>query len=277
MMEHHISRTDISSTSQSLLEEIARDGWSEHLAAEFESGLGADVRRLVALHIYRLGLIGYRFDPGNAHRILRGRCLELFENCISDTWIALSGTLIQDYLGECEASGKQLPFLQYLTGVIRNITIDNARNLGLVPRYSERSLLRQLCRAKKEETRRAHVARALFYLRTKVQNELLSSCPRDLAATAYRDLYRLVHHFFEQYLPRQCSQIQRMAARSALARLVQTYMQEEYKQGVEYMASLTPWDPASSTRLQDRRNTDQSYTDEEFLDMLALQTSRVIA
>jgi len=277
VMKVHSHRPDVFSTNQSLLGQIDRDGWSEHLATEFESQYGDDVRRLVALHIYRLGLTGYRFDPGNAHRILRGRCLELFENCVSDTWIALTGNLIHDYLGECKSSGNQLPFLQYLTGVIRNITIDNARNLGLLPRYSERSLLRQLCRAKREETRKAHVARALFYLQSKVQREFLSSCPRDVAATVYRDIYRLVHHFFEQYLPRQCSQIQRVAARSTLVMLARSYMQAEYKQGVSYVASLTPWDPASSTQLLDRGDPDQTSTDEEFLDILALHTSQVMA
>ncbi len=276
-MRRQIERNQRFPDPLSLLTRINQTRWSEDLASAFETMYGDDIRRLVVLHLWKLGLVAFRFDPSVADRILRGRCLELFENTISDVWIALTRDLIRNYLHECdEQSPGALPFLKYLAGVIRNITIDNARNLGMLPRYSERSLLIQFCNAKGADTRKAHLARAMYHLQSRTERELLLHCNARVAEDAYLNLYRLVHHFFEQYVPQQCPLIKRLRGHSAIAVLVKRYMESEYQSGIHYRGNLTPWDGASMQRVLDRRQTDQTSNDEDFLDMLALRGSQVI-
>lgn len=266
-----------SSSSSHLLELISASGWTEEYATQFETAFGDDIRRLVVLHLLKLGLVAFRFDPSLADRILQGRCLELFENSVSDVWIALTRGLIRDYLEELgDQSSDDLPFLKYLTGAIRNITVDAARELGMLPRHSERSILKQLCRAKGAKTRKAHLARAMYQFQTKTERELLSHCKEHAMENVYKNLYRLVHHFFEQYVPRQCSLIQKLRAYSTIAALAKRYMESEYQAGMDYTGNLTPWDGASMQRVLDKGHLDQTSSDEEFLDVLALHGSKVM-
>jgi len=254
-----------------LLADIAGSGWDEDRAARFERKYGDDIRRLVVLYLWKLGLIAFRFDPRRAQRILQGQYLELFENTLSDVWIALTRSLAVDYIRELGArSPDSLPFLQYLAGTIRNLIVENARGLGLLPRESEGTLLRKFCASRRTGTQRAHLARALFQLQTKAERELLMSCPEEDADRVYRDLYRLVHHFFEQYIPTQCTKIQKLRGPTMVATLAEEYMAGEFRPGLEYTGAITPWDPGARRRVLGRGEDDE--TDEEgFLTLLALR------
>ena len=67
-----------------ILQEIARWGWTEELAESFERAFGDDIRRLLVLYLWRLGLVEYRFDPTRASSILTNRKEELYANTLTD-------------------------------------------------------------------------------------------------------------------------------------------------------------------------------------------------
>lgn len=249
--------------------DVIANGWDDVRAARFESDYGDDIRRLIVLQLWKLGLVAYRFDSRLARRILQDRQLELFENTLSDIWIALLKDLIPSYLDRRTTSvGESLPFLQYMTGVIRNLAVDNAWKLGLLPRESTASTLKSICKAKKESTRRLYLARAKLRLRTKVERVLLSSVPEEDFGEAYKNLYGIVEHFFEVYTPLQCAAILRMRGREALERLITEYAKGEFRNGLEYVGYVTPWDSEQRVRVE---AIDDERTEEEFLTLLTLR------
>jgi len=266
-MSQRTGSRDARVRSESLLHVIQRDGWTDDAAVAFESQYGDDIRRLTVLYLWKLGLITFRFDPARAQRILQGQRLELFENTLSDVWIELTGGLVGRFLQDAAGREATLPFPRYLAGVIRNLVIDNARSLGLLPRESERAILRSLCGAKRTETRKAHTARALFQLETKAQREILLHCAGANFNEVYRCIYRVLHHFFEQFLPLRCPEIRRLRSGSAIVVLAEEYIESgEFQAGLSYSGHVTPWDPTSLRRVHDSKVSD-SRTEEDFLEM----------
>lgn len=260
----------------SVLERVSRFGWTDETATQFEHQFGDDIRRLIVLYLWKLGLTAYRFDPARAHRILQTQCLELFENSLSDVWIALTRGLVKDYVRElANRSADSFPFQRYLAGAVRNTVIENARSLRLLPRESESALLRGLCAARRQGTQRAHLARAMYQLQTKAERELLSACPEEESDRVYENLYRLVHHFFEQYVPRQCPRIEKSRGSAIVAKLAEEYMAGEYRAGLEYTGTVTPWDPGAARRVLGHGEDGETDTDEEeFLTLLALRADK---
>ena len=158
-----------------MLKKIVRQGWTEALASSFEKAFGDDIRRLLVLYLWRLGIIEYRFDPTRAASILTNRREELYENTLTDIWLELMRGLVDKYV-KGFASGKiQQAFRAYLAGAIRHILIRNAQDLSLLPRESYGELLRALCDSKKESTRVQYLARIKFLLWDEVKQGILFS------------------------------------------------------------------------------------------------------
>ena len=251
-----------------LLAEIAIHGWREDLANRFEQAFGDDIRRLIVLHLWKLGSIQYRFDPARATETLKDRALELFQNTLSDTWIALLEGLVDTYWGSAgTGNAPKVPFLQYLTGVIRNLAVDNAKRLGLLPRESHGSLLRSLCRAKRDDSRRFHIARAKLQLRTNVEQELLSLLSEHFDEL-YVELHGVLEHFFEVFTPERCTEALQRGGRGALERLVRMYAEGAYRDGIGYVGSIAPWDPTHPRRVLSSR--DEEASEDDFLSLLAV-------
>jgi len=230
-----------------LLQRIARGGWTEELAAEFESTFGEDIRRLLVLYLWRFGLIECRFDPRRAESILRGRRYELYENTLSDLWIHLLRGLVGKYVKRALAGLIQRPFLAYLAGTIRNLLIENAQKLRLLPKESVGEALRALCGRKKEATRTEQLARLKFRLWPQVECELLSACPKDRFNEVYEQLYHIVDYFFEEYLPSKCRAIIGERSRRALSSLLGQFGEAEYRKGSDFIGSVTPYSGDAKT------------------------------
>lgn len=272
-MEQALGHAVGSAPLTSLLAQVAASGWTEERASQFEREYGDAVRRLVVLYLWRFGLVAFRFDPSRARRALQAEFLELFENTLSDVWIALTRGLVRDYIRELGARPvSTFPFMKYLAGTVHNLSVENARSLNLLPRESESALLRGICASRKVGTQKAHLARAMWQLQTKVERELFLSCRQEDFDVVYPNLYRLVHHFFECYVPSQCPRLKRLRGSDILAALAREYMVEEFRSGLTYTGTITPWDPNSARRVLAPAGEEETDTDEEdFLSLLALR------
>jgi hypothetical protein len=260
-----------------LLRTVSQSGWTEETASRFEREYGDDIRRLVVLYLWKLGLVAYRFDPRRAERLLQSHCLEVFESTVSDVWMALTHGLVASYLRELGSRPPDgLPFRRYLAGAVRNLVVENARKEGLLPRESEGSLLRGFCAARREGTQRAHLARAMYQLQMKAERELLAACPEGEFECVYENLYRLVHHFFERYIPGECPRIEKLRGSTVMAILARMYMDGDFKAGLDYTAALTPWDPGAAHRVLGHGEDNETDVDEEeFLTLLALREGKL--
>ena len=260
-------------TETSFLRRIASVGWTDDTAAEFEIAYGSDVRRLIVLHIWKAGLIAFRFDPNRAASVLNASRLGVFEDTLSDVWIALNGGLIERYLEVADAQVGELPFLKYLGSTIRNLVIENARSAGLLPRESIRAILRALCQARKESTRRSRTAQAKFRMMAEVESQVLLCLPPD----EFRDVYSVIHHvadfFFERYLPTQCLRLRKLPSRRIAQDLVADFLQRGLDEALGYVGAITPWDETSSYRVCSDPDVVQS--EDEFLSLLAVSSEAV--
>lgn len=230
-------------SADKLLHEVSELGWNERRALQFERQYGDDVRRLVVLQMWRAGLVAYRFDPSRARSILHDKALEVFEDSLSDLWVELAGQLVRSYLAEFERSGGRLPFLQYLAGVLRNVVLDNARALRLLPRKSAAGALKAFCSARKSTTRENTMASVKLQLSPMVEREILLSCCGNKFSDVYRQLHRVVDFFFEQFVPGQCELLRRLPSRSVVSDLVARFLREDLSQALDYVGRTTPWDP----------------------------------
>ena len=245
-----------------LLERIARSGWREGAAAEFERAYGDDIRRLLVLHLWRMGFVEYRFNPERAATILVERKLELFEATLTDLWLELLNGLVGRFAKGRREGRIHQEFLGYMTGTVRHLLIKNAQSLGLLPRESAGEVLRALCCAKGEATREKHIARLKFRFWPQVEADILSSCPAELFDEVYRGVYHVVDYFFEDYVPRSCPEISRGTRTSILSRLVGAFGEAEMRQGEHFIGKVVPY--ASEARL-----TKLSERESELLEMIS--------
>ena len=252
-----------------LLQRIARDGWSDSLAADFERCYGKDIRRLIVLHIWKAGLVSFRFDPRKAQALLSTCQLEVFENTLSDTWIALASGLVGRYVELTRGQSEGFPFLKYLGSTIRNLVIDNARSMGLLPRESIKAILRAMCQARKDATRRARMAQVKSRLLSRVEQEVLSCLPCDEFSDVYSAIHHVADYFFERYVPSQCQRIGRLPSRSIAEALVETFVESELSEALTYVGEVTPWDDTASIRVC--RDPEFSHTEDEFLSLLSMR------
>ncbi len=163
-------------SADGLLELIARRGWTEALAQRFEDEYGTAIKRTIVLYLWRLGIVSRYFSP-ELLRNLSSRELELFENTLSDVWIAILGGLVRRYMLAAGAGRINRPFVAYLSGTIKKILITDAQHLGLLPRKSEAEMLLGLSSAKKIETQLRYVALLKFHFEGRVRELILARCP----------------------------------------------------------------------------------------------------
>jgi hypothetical protein len=242
------------------------------LGVQFEQEYGDDIRRLLVLYLWDLGLIFFRFDPDKAPEILSVHKLELYENTFSDLWIELLSGLIAKYINGVSKGKVQESFLAYLAGTIRNILIENAQSIGLFPKDSTNRALRTFCKAKKDSTRKYHMARIKYRLWYTVENELLSCCPGDCFSDVYRNVYHVVDYFFEEYIPKKCSTVENSNDRRILNRLASLFSKKDYKQALTFVGSVTPFLPDATVTVS--TDSADGRLDGEIMSMLALRMER---
>jgi len=258
-------------TTRSLIARILKRGWTEENARAFDAAFASDIQRLVILNIWRLGLVEYRPSPASAERVLRERCLELYENSLSDIWIALLSRLIQSYSRVGSTRMDRSSFLSYLAGAVRHTVIDNARELELIPMQTEGELIRECCAARRQDTQSRRLASTMLQLQAKARVELLESVSADDFGTLFGKLPAVVAHFFEVFVVSRCSDIQEArSSRRVLSQLIIDYVQtQEWKNGLEYSPTITPINFARRTRVSAGRG-ETDLDEESFLSMLAV-------
>jgi len=249
-----------------LLRLIAQKGWTEERAQHFEDEYGVAIRQGIVLHLWRLGLVSHRFSP-DAMRMLPGLKLELYENTLSDLWIALLGGLVRRYVRERGSGRVTRPFLAYVSGVIKKILITDAQRLGLLPRISEGQMLASLAEAKKAETQHKYIALLKFHFEGIVREEILSNCPLDTFPQVYAHLHRLSAYFFEEYLVRACRSGKSSAGQERITGHVRAFMRSnKHEDGFGYVGKVAAYSDAAMTRCSPPPN----ITTDEFLSFLAL-------
>jgi len=249
------------------LEGLAAQEWSDERALGFEKRFGDDIRRLLVLHLWRLGFVEYRFDPTRAEQILSTRKFEMYENTLTDTWIALLDGLVGKYIKDLKSGRIKQEFRAYLSGVIHHLVIKNAQELGLIPRDSVAELLRSLCEAKKDTTKIKHIARVKQRLWVQVERMLLAKCGTSLFQDVYKRIYHVVDYFFEEFLPGQCRAISKSPPRKALVELVAHFSDAEYDKAKDYIGSITPY--SSDARITSFVDSEQQE-DEALLQLVGV-------
>lgn len=251
-----------------LLELIAHRGWTEGLAQQFEDEYGAAIKRTIVLHLWRLGIVS-RYLSTDLQMVLPTRELELFENTLSDVWIAILGGLVRRYIHEQLSGRTDRPFIAYLSGTIKKILITNAQHLGLLPRKSEAEMLFALASAKKPDTKRKYVALLKFHFEERVKEMILSYCPADQFEQVYKRTSQLSAYFFEQYLVQVCSASRKKYKK--IADIVALFMGSDYREGLQYVGHIVPYSDTAKTKCY----PPQDISTDEFLTSLSLRRAGI--
>ena len=224
-----------------LLCKIRRSGWSERLANRFEKQYGRKLRWLIVVHMEKLGLLQSRLSPERIH-LLSTRRLELFENTLSDLWLQLVESLIDDYLEGVDSRKVHQEFLPYLSGVIRHFVIANARSLGLLGRETPAQIIHSICEAKQDKTYHARVAWAKFCFEHRIRLDILHCCPSTWFNRVYRNIHRVADYFFERFIPAQCEQLAKLRSK-ILESLVESFASSEsnFEEAIEFIGTVTPF------------------------------------
>ncbi len=255
-------------SADGLLELIAQRGWTEALAQRFEDEYGVAIKRTIVLYLWRLGIVS-RYLSDEIQRTIPTRELELFENTLSDVWIAILGGLVRRYRHEQLLGRTDRPFIAYLSGTIRNILITNAQHLGLLPRKSEAEMLLALASAKKPDTQRKYVALLKFHFEERVREMILSHCPSDQFEEVYKHAYQLSAYFFEQYLVQVCSGSKNRYKK--IVDIVALFMSRDYREGFRYVGHVAPYSDTAQVRCY----PPQDISTEEFLSSLSLRRAGI--
>jgi len=245
-----------------LLRSVAQIGWTEMLAQQFENEYGAAIKRTIVLYLWRLGIVSRYFS----HEMLRdlpARELELFENTLSDVWIAIIGGLVLRYMREQYAGRVNKPFIAYLSGAIKKILITNAQRLDLLPRKSEAEMLIGLSSAKRTGTQHKYIALLKFHFEEMVRENILANCLRGQFQQVYVHLSQLTAYFFEKYLIQACQ----VNKRKRISDFVTLFMQSDYIKGLFYVGCVTPYSETAATKCY----PPQDVSTDEFLSLLSLK------
>ena len=250
-------------SADGLLELIEHRGWTEGLAQRFEDEYGVAIKRTIVLYLWRLGIVSHHLST-DLQRTLPTRELELFENTLSDVWIAILGGLVRRYRHEQLSGRTDRPFIAYLSGTIRNILITNAQHLGLLPRKSEAEMLLALASAKKPDTQQKYVALLKFHFEERVREVILSHCPADQFEQVYKHTSQLSAYFFEQYLVRVCNVSKNSCKK--IADIVALFMDSDYRKGLRYVGHVAPYSDTAEKKCY----PPQDISTDEFLSFLSL-------
>lgn len=253
-------------SADGLLELIAQKGWTEALAQRFEDEYGAAIKRAIVLYLWRLGIVSRYFSP-EILRNLPTRELELFENTLSDVWIAILGGLVRRYMREERSGRMNRPFVAYLSGTIKKILITNAQRLGLLPRKSEAEMLLGLASAKKTDTQHKYVALLKFHFERRVREVILANCPRGQFEGVYAHLSQVTAYFFEKHLIQACRASRNKGKR--ISELAALFMHGDYEEGLLYIGRITPYSETVATKC----HQPQGISTDEFLSLLSLRSA----
>jgi hypothetical protein len=190
-----------------LLLNIQRSGWTDRLAAQFQEQYSKKLQWQIVVQMEKLGFLQYKMNPQFLGAV-SSRRLELYENTLSDLWIALLGDLVSQFIERVENDTVHQRFSSYVGGVIRHILITNARSLGLIPRETPAAIVKGICEAKQDATRRARIAWAKFCFEHRMRGAFLMHVPSWLFRKIYKDIHHLVDYFFEVFIPDQCQRLQ---------------------------------------------------------------------
>lgn len=253
-----------------LLRKIQRNGWSERLAARFEKEYGRRLRWRIVLHMEKLGLLQIRVSPERVG-ILSTQRLELFENTLSDLWLRLLDGLIPSYIERVKEGKIHREFIPYLSGVIKHLVIANAQSLKLIGKETPAEIMRSICDAKQNRTRRARIAWAKFCFDHRVRRELLHSCPGEMFALLYHNIHHVVDYFFERFIPAQCSRLAKLKGR-VLESLLDSFVESdsEFEEALGYIGTMTPFGIGEEVHTP----RDSEMTDDEFLSALQQASQR---
>jgi len=247
-----------------LLEEIAKEGWSEERCNRFATAYEERIRHELAVAFRRLGLGIARSKQDWLGARLTDRRMELLLDTWSDLWIELLGDLVVRFVCAQASGDISASFSVYLRGVIRHLMMRNARSLGLLPKESEAEMLRSLARARTERTTQQWVARLKSVFWHSVVHDVLNQCPAESFEMIYGSIVHVADHFFEMYVPVQVKAI----PRRSLSRLVESYMNGPYKEGILYLGHVVPFDPSPRHRVLEGIHS--LLGEDEFLSRLSL-------
>jgi hypothetical protein len=239
-LDRRKSRDAVDDIRNHLLRRVARSGWTEELARQFESEFGPELRRLVVLHLFGLGLVEFRFDPDRAREVLSAKRLELLDNTLTDLWLSMLRGLVSKYVRDRASGSVHQEFLAYVSGVVRNTLVENARHLGLIPKCSFVDMLRDLCRSSGDDTRRRHVSSLKYHMESWARREVVSLCPPHLFDQVYRHRGHVIDYFFEVHVPASCQIVSKGPRTRVLRALLDAFGEEEYSRALTYRGKVNP-------------------------------------
>lgn len=247
-----------------LLEEIARQGWSERCAQEFERSYGETIRWRILVYMEKLGFIQEKLHPERIG-LLSDRRLELYQNTLSDLWIRLLEGLVGHFVNGKKAGRIHTEFPAYLSGVIKKVLLDNARELGLLPEETPYELLLSVCEAKRGQSSR--VAWAKYCFGESVRHEVLNRCPKPKFTQTYKNIHHVVDYFFEIFVPNH-PELVRRARRRTVAQLVQAFLDRELDNALTYIGQITPYAAQPKSVGLQFQTPEEAEDEDEFLSFL---------
>ena len=223
-----------------LLKQIERTGWTEEKARRFEKEFGERIRWSIVLNMERLGLLQGRVSP-NRIDSLSNRRLQLYENTLSDLWIELFNGLLTRYLRGIEEGRIHQEPMPYISGVVRRLTISNARELGLMRSETPREMIVSFCEAKRETTKHARLAWIKFCLGQQTRQQLLSQCPSPSFETVYKRIHHIVDYFFEVFLASQCERLADLDGKVVHELVALFHQSGQAEEAMTYVGKVTPY------------------------------------
>ena len=161
----------------------------------------------------------------------------MIEDTTSDLWIQLRTSLIPKYLDTVKSNAPEYGFAAYLSGVIRFLLIDNARQAGLLPHYTVGELVRRYRRARRQSTRCRIIGMLKGRCHRAVRNEILARCPPQCFDHTYKNIHRIADHFFEADLP-AAIEVSADDALPSLHEMIKQYMLSSINEGSQYCGKI---------------------------------------
>jgi len=224
-----------------LLLKIQRRGWRDRLAAQFQEQYGNKLRWQIVVRMEKMGFVQQRFNP-HVLGSLSSRRLELYENTLSDLWIAILGRLVDQFIAGVNKGTIHQKFVYYVGGAIQHILVANARSLGLIPRETPATVIRSICEAKQDATRRARIAWAKFCYEHRIRDTFLTHAHSWLFDKIYRNIHHVVDYFFEMFIPAQCEHLSSYPS-NILNILADMFVDSDFSlsDALDYAGTVTPY------------------------------------
>ena len=224
-----------------LLLKIQHHGWRDRLAAQFQEQYGSKLRWQIVVRMEKMGFVQQRVNPQFLGS-LSSRRLELYENTLSDLWIAILDGAINRFIEGVEKGKVHRKFIYYVGGIIQHLLVANARSLGLIPRETPAMAIRSICEAKQDATRRARIAWAKFCFEHRVRDAFLNRAPDWLFDKIYRNIHNIVDYFFEIFIPAQCKNLSSYPS-NMLKILIDIFIDGDFYlyDALDFTGTITPY------------------------------------